>query len=207
MARRSLVETMALSVRVPRGHEGFWRIIKALAAEQPTFTVTEVAARSNVHDDTVADFVKRLAKAGYLTVAHEERLPGVPLPRFHYHLARTARDAPRLRRDGTEVPETAQETLWRTMKMLKRFTVSTLQMAAETDHRTVPAATTKRYVRHLAEVGVLTRLKAGGGRGREAEFLLARNLGGAAPRILRAHLVFDPNSNTVLGTPEAKEVA
>ncbi|WP_276200390.1 hypothetical protein [Chelatococcus sp. XZ-Ab1] len=203
--RRPLVEHVAMHLRVPRGHAGFWQLIQR-AAEQGTFTLADIVGATNVHEATVADYVKRLAKAGYLAVDHVEAVRGIRHGRYHYRLARTSRDAPRLARDGSAFPETATETLWRTMKMLKRFTVSALQEAASTELRAIPRPTVQRYVRHLAEVGVLARLKAGGGRGHEAEFHFVRNLGAEPPRILRTHLVFDPNSNTVLGQPEAKEV-
>jgi hypothetical protein len=203
MARRPHLEQLAMHVLVPRGNAGIWQVIKTLAAERETFTVVDVDGRMNSHRDTVRDYVQRLERAGYLALDRIEH--GNP-PRRVYRLVRTARDAPRLRRDGTELPETAQDTLWRTIKMLKRFTVSALIAAAGSETRVIPRVTAHRYVRQLAEVGVLSRPFAGGP-ATEAEFMLVRNLGGEAPKILRTHLVFDPNSNTVLGSPKAKVLA
>ena len=196
MARRSLLEHVALSVKVPRGHEGFWTIIQQLHREQGTFTISDVVSQTNVVRSTVADYVKRLEKAGYLALQE-----GSDPPR--YALIKTSRDAPRVRRDGTVLVESGQDTLWRTIKMLKQFTVAALH-AEVTAARPMPLVTVQSYVKHLTRAGVLAKRPIGGN---ACEFRLIRNLGGAAPRVLRTHLVFDPNSNTVLGSPEAKEVS
>lgn len=206
MGKRPHLEYLALSLRVPRGHEGFWSIIQEIDPQGP-WKLADIYDRSNVSDrSTIRDFLTRLVRGGFAVVVEHVRIGRPPVPVPLYRLVRPSREAPRIRRDGTVLPEPAQETLWRSMKMLGRFTVDALAAAASTEDRIVPRATAHRYVRLLAEVGVLSVAFAGT-RGSPAEYLLVRNLGGFAPKILRAHVVFDPNSNTVLGASAAKEVA
>jgi hypothetical protein len=123
-----------------------------------------------------------------------------------YRLARTSRDTPRLRRDGSEYPETARDRMWRAMKMLDTWTWVDLAAATETETLPpVPAETVKSYIRRLDAAGVVQALDKGGPN-RPATYRLLRNVGAAAPRILRSHAVFDPNSKTVLGIAEAEEI-
>jgi len=202
MGTRPLLDDIALTLRVPRGQAGFWTIINDLAAAQGTFTIADIDSRSCVHRSTVGDYVRRLAKAGYLCEVGRRPMPGLPRDEVVYCLVRTAREAPRLTRAGRELPEPGQETLWRTMKMLGRFDLGQL-FDEVTAVRPMPRVTVQRYCAHLAAAGVLKRI----GTGRRLEYVLARNVGGLAPRILRAHVVFDPNSGTVIGAAEARDVA
>lgn len=206
MPRRPLTETIALSLRVPRGHDGFWSIIMDLGSRPgSTFSQADIDGRTNVDRATVSDYVRRLVRSGHLMVVSTET---VGVVRSHrYRLARPSRTTPRVRRDGTECPEPALDRMWRAMKMLDRWTWIDLVEATTTE--TLPPvadATAKTYARRLHAAGVL-QVIVPGGPNRPAVYRLLRNVGAAAPRILRAHIVFDPNSNTVLGTPEAEEVA
>lgn len=204
MPAKPLLETVALSIRVPRGEDGFWSIITDLGRNGASFTLADIDGRSNVNRDTVSEFVRRLVKGGYLAVVSVEREGSRTFQR--YRLARTSRDAPRLRRDGSEFPETARDRMWRAMKMLDTWTWVDLSAATETETLPpVPAETVKSYIRRLDVAGVVQALDKGGPN-RPATYRLLRNVGAAAPRVLRTHAVFDPNSNTVLGTPEAEEV-
>ncbi|QDB99678.1 hypothetical protein [Mesorhizobium sp. 8] len=59
--------------------------------------------------------------------------------------------------------------------------------------------TVRNYCYQLAAAGVLRQTGT-------LRFSLVRNLGPAAPRIMSAKLVFDPNSKTVVGPSVAREV-
>lgn len=204
MPAKPLLETVALSIRVPRGADGFWSIISDLGGGGASFTLADIDGRSNVNPDTISEYVRRLVKGGYLVVASVDRDGSRTFRR--YRLARTSRDTPRLRRDGTAYPETARDRMWRAMKMLDTWTWVDLAAATETEKLTaVPTETVKSYVRRLDAAGVVQALDKGGPN-RPATYRLLRNIGAAAPRILRTHVVFDPNSNTVLGPAEAEDV-
>ncbi len=204
MAPRPLVEHVALTLRVPRGQDGFWAIITDLATAGATWTLADVDARSNVDPDTISEYLRRLVKGGWVEVVGSQRFGSIT--RRSYRLVRTSREAPRLRRDGTAFAETARDRMWRAMKMLDTWTPADLAAATETEASPpVPILTVKTYVWRLDAAGIVQKVDPGKP-GTQATYRLLRNVGAAAPRILRTHLVFDPNSNTVLGAPEAEEV-
>ncbi len=205
MAKGSLVDHVALSLRVPRGQEGYWSIISDLGAEGRAFSSAEIDGRSNVDRRTIADYLKRLVKSGHVEIVETERTGAAA--RHSYRLVRSSREAPRLRRDGSEYPETARDRMWRSIKMLATFTAEDLAASTASEMQTaVPVETVKAYVKRLIAVEVLQVVIPSRGP-KPATYRLLRNIGAAAPRILRTHAVFDPNSNTVLGTSETKEVA
>lgn len=211
MARRPYTEHISLHVQVPRGIEGYWSIIQYIAESgDGTFTIRAIDALSNVDIDSIRDYVKRLEKAGYVAkvaTSSVSTTTGIRETAI-YRLIRNAYTAPRIRRDGTVLPEASQDTLWRTMKMLKRFTAASLHLHARgAGCAPPPLQTIKRYLNHLAQGGILRRLTPGGGRGHASEYQLVLNVGARAPKILRTHIVFDPNSNEILGAAEVKEVA
>ena len=205
MPRRPLLETVALSLRVPRGQDGYWAIITEVGAEGAVWTLADIDKRTNAKRSVVGEYVARLVKSGHVEIVATER--DAIATRHLYRIARTSREAPRLRRDGTEYPETARDRMWRAMKMLDTWTWGELADATETETlKAVPPETVKSYCRRLHAADVLQMIDKGGPN-RPAVYRLLRNIGAAAPRILRTHLIFDPNSNTVLGVTEAKEVA
>lgn len=208
MPKVPLLEHIQMHLRVPRGHEGYWAIITDLGAEGRTFTAADVDSRSNVDRRSIADYLKRLLKAGHLVVAETVPLNGGGAAvRHHYRLGRPSREAPRLRRDGTAYPETARDRMWRAMKMLDHWTSAELAEATATDTlEPVGRETVKSYVKHLHAADVV-QIVDPGGPFRPAVYRLLRNIGASAPRILRTHVVFDPNSNTVIGAAQAEEVA
>lgn len=205
MAPRPLLDHVALTLRVPRGQDGWWAIITDLAAGGATWTLADIDARSNVDPDTISEYLRRLIRGGWVEVVGSQRVGSVT--RRSYRLVRNSREAPRLRRDGTAFPETARDRMWRAMKMLDTWTPADLAAATETEASpSIPILTVKTYVWRLDAAGILQKVDPGKP-GTQATYRLLRNVGAAAPRILRTHLVFDPNSNTVLGTAEAEEVA
>lgn len=202
MSGRPLIDMVRLNLRVPRGIDGFWKIIREMD-ETGAWTITEVANRTNVHKRNVSGFIQGLVAAGIArqvgSGTPNRGLPGA----VSYRLARRPMTTPRLTLDGLERPETAIEVLWRTMKLAKAFTAYELAELASTRERPISPETTRRYLRDLAQVGVLSRA----GSGRAIRYRLVRNLGARAPKILQAHVVFDPNANVVLGEAEAREVS
>jgi len=204
MPTRPLVELVALQMRVPRGHAGFWQIICDLGGGGAPFGLADIDGRSNVDRRNISDYVGRLVRAGYLVISDRE--PTRTGHRAVYRLVKTAREAPRLRRDGTEYPEPARDRMWRAMKMLGTWTAAELAAATETE--TLPPVglvTVKTYVARLVAADVV-HIVSRSGPTEAAQYRVLRNIGASAPRILRTHAVFDPNTNTVIGVAEAEEV-
>lgn len=205
MATRNYRERLAISVVVPIGEEGLWRIIRELDAEGP-WRIADVDARSRVNKGTVSDYVKRLRLGGYVQAVGEREHPRPWFgPATTYRIARQSKDAPRLGKAGEVLPEPLIEVLWRTMKMVKTFTTTELIKLVETPERPINARTVRGYVIRLARVGVIGRV-GGTGRGSEVRYRLLRALGAKAPKILQSHIIFDPNSGEVIGEASAVEV-
>jgi hypothetical protein len=183
---------VALSLTVPRGEAGFWSIIRDLDQTAP-WTVRMVYDRSNVALQVVAHFVRKLHLGGYAELVGQK--PQLNLASANlYRLVKKPLLVPRLRADGTELPETAAERLWRAMKMAKQFAPADLAELCPG----VAKATAHNYCHQLAAAGVLVR--SGG------SFRLLRNLGNQAPKILATKMVFDPNAGVIVGPSVAREV-
>ncbi|HEY5209609.1 MAG TPA: hypothetical protein VIJ42_09220 [Stellaceae bacterium] len=201
--QRGTPDHIVAKLRLTRGYEFFWQVIRDLDRRGP-WTASDVEARSSADHSTVHEYVRRLAKGGFVEAQGKRpgSHPGYAAPL--YRLVRDGREAPRLRSDGTVLPEPGQETIWRAAKMLKSFTLVELHTSCGGASNAVSYAAVRRYARHLADAGIFSELRRGG-RPQQAKYLVARNLGGKAPQILRAHIVFDPNSNQVIGIAEASE--
>jgi hypothetical protein len=162
-----------------------------------TWTVRQVALRTNVDVTMVARYVRKLRLGGIAIELATEvngrnggNIPGAKV----YRLAKRPQLAPRLASDGRELPETINEQLWRAMKMAKTFGASDLVDLCP--HASIGAA--RNYCFQLAAAGILSQ--------NGHVFRLVRNLGNQAPRILATKLVFDPNSGAVVGRSVTREV-
>ncbi len=202
MGRQSADALAQINVRVPRGNQAYWEIIRELR----TFTITDIEQRCNVLRNTIGDYVRRLARAGVI-VAEGKRDKTII-----YRLVTDQPDAPAVRRDGSlTMPQgLGQEQMWRTMKMLKTFDAAELAASASTDTVGVSLETAKTYVSHLLRAGyliVVVPAKPGykPGTGNPARYRLRPDMitGPLAPQIQRTDWVWDPNRKQVMG-PEAK---
>lgn len=202
MPRHALLETTTVSFRVPRGHAGFWSIIRALNVQGP-WTISEVHDETNErHRNSVADYVYRLARGRFAVVVGRKNVRG-RLEKT-YRLLRSPADAPSLRRDGTATPRPGIERMWTAMRTLKQFTTRELAFAAA-DTAPIPLLTAERYVAHLLSAGYLIVVSP---RARSPAIWRLRpnkNTGPKAPKILRLHIVFDANRNEIVGGPVTAE--
>lgn len=193
--RRPLIDVVTISLTVPRGEDGFWDIIRELD-KAGGWTIGQVADRTNVAIQLVRRYVLKLRRGGYLEIIDVRACRAGPaLPRANvYRLVRHPVQAPRLASDGSPLPETANDSLWRAMKMLRSFTVDDLAEAC----RPVSRSYAKQYCNALANAGIAIK--------RGDAYSLTRNLGGRAPRILATRMVYDPNAKVVVGSSVAREV-
>ncbi|MDC7984786.1 hypothetical protein PQJ75_13705 [Rhodoplanes sp. TEM] len=186
---------------IPRGHDHYWAVIRTLDKAGP-WTAGEVVGESNAHRASVHDFVGRLVKAGIARHAGGERAP-------RYRLAQSPAATPRLRRNGTAAPPSAQAQLWCAIRQLGQFTYAELILAASTDELAIEEITARSYLKRLSAAGYITAVVPGAP-GKPAVWKLkpSMNTGPKAPQILRAHVVFDPNRGAVVGGPvQAEEVS
>ncbi|MBK5960810.1 hypothetical protein CCR97_21760 [Rhodoplanes elegans] len=189
-------------VVIPRGHDHFWAVIRELD-KRGSWTVSDIDGASNAIKSNIHDFVRRLVAGGIARVDIRR-----PSGAATYRLITSPTVTPRLRRDGTQAPPSAQQQLWNAMRQLGQFTWPELAMAASTDELIIGALTGRSYVARLVAAGYLVAVVPGGP-GKLAVWKLkpGMNTGPKAPRILRAHVVFDPNRNAVMGAAAAEEVS
>jgi len=209
MGRHAADVMVQLTARVPRGHQGFWEIIRELHRGKKSWTFQEVVERSNVSDDTVRDFLRRLLKAGYIVEN------GRTAKTTFYRLAKDQPNAPSLRRDGSPAnePGLGQEQMWRAMKMLSRFDARELALHATIATVPVTLVSAKTYIKRLKRAGYLSEVspakpghKPGTGKLATYRLLPHMNTGPLAPQIQTTDFVWDPNRRTVMG-PEAGKPA
>ncbi|SBW13050.1 conserved hypothetical protein [uncultured Alphaproteobacteria bacterium] len=145
MGRHAADVLARLNIRVPRGNQAYWEIIRELRR----FTITDIEQRCNVDRRVIGDYVRRLAKAGVVIT------DGKTGDAVVYRLVADQPDAPAVRRDGTLTtpPGLGQERMWRSMKMLKTFDAAELAAAASIDDVPVSLETAKNYITHLLRVG------------------------------------------------------
>lgn len=200
MARRPTNEMAQLNLRVPRGHNGYWAIIRELDAQGP-WGVPDVTDRTNADRASVKDYVLRLLRAGIAKNVGERSPKAGKVWVQLYRLTEHPIQTPRVDRKGNRLPEPTIETLWRTMKMATRFTLFELAELASTPERPVSQATVKRYVRYLERSGIVLPIDKS-----RTTFRLVRNLGARAPIILKTLSLYDPNAGAILGETDAREV-
>ena len=175
-----------------RGQEVIWRVICDLSQKQGEFTIREIDGRQNAHLNDVRNYVKRLAAGGYL-----ERC-GMRGRAVLYKKVRHSRTAPRVRKDGSPVVQgSAQDNMWRAMRMMREFNYIDVAINATTDSVRISHVHARSYCQALRSAGYLSVVTPGGPN-RPAVFRLKRNTGPAAPMIQRTKRVFDPNLNEVV---------
>jgi hypothetical protein len=206
MGRHASDVMAVLTVRVPRGHQGFWEIIRELHRKRKTWTLRDVDGESNTTKKTVHDFIQRLARGGFIQKVGLR--DGSPL----YKLVKDQPAAPRLKRDGSPAAEQGrgQDQMWRSMKMLRTFDLRELSLHASTEEVPVSQIAAKHYIKHLKAAGYLTVVLPGRA-GRQARLTVYRlipfmNTGPLAPQIQRTDFVWDPNRLEVMA-PESGKAA
>jgi len=158
-------------------------------------TLTVISDRARVHRKTTSDYLSCLVAGGYA-----ERKEDAALGCATWRLIRDGgHHAPRLRRDGTPVTQgTGVANIWRSMRMLSKFSTLDLTLHSSTPSAPVSEATVKAYCTMLLATGYLRVLqKADPVKGRKAVYRLIRNDGPKPPMIQRVKQVFDPNTGLV----------
>lgn len=195
-------DPLAIRIYPPRGREGLWRLLLDIDRRGP-WSTGDFGRETNVNRGTLCEWLGRLRKGGYVEQVaerpHHRGGPAIPL----YRLTRRPVDAPRLARDGSALPELGIETLWRTIKMLKAFSLDELVAHASRDGRPIRRSTASSYLNQLSRVGILQRT----GTLHHPAYRLLRNLGARAPKLLSTRVVYDPNAGVVIGEPETVEAA
>jgi len=200
MGKHPKIEMVKLTMKVPRGHDGFWSLICEFDICGP-WDLKMIDDRCNVDVTTIRDFVRRLVRGGFAEKVGTRPVSGNSTTEADlYRLVKRPFETPRLDRNGKVLPESRRETLWRAMKMLKDFDAAELSRETSTPERVITHQHTYKYLLALSAVGIIAPIDPTRS-ARSARYRLVRNLGAKAPSISKAEVVFDPNSRTIIGEP------
>ena len=155
-----------------QAREKLWRFLQ----QREPCTIREAAAECGLPFKTAYHYFRQWEQSGSVRADAQKR----------YRIFAVRAEAPRLRRDGSEIGESTAAVLWRTMKILHTFTRDELHAHVLLTHR-IGRAATLRYTHALIKAGYLRSA----GRGR---LTLIANTGPLPPQIGTDGSVADPNT-------------
>lgn len=173
--------------------------------EMKRFTLGELVGQlpGTIARDSTRCYVKALVAGGYLTTCFTDNAYT-----DYVLLKDNGVEAPRLRKDGTEVTQgREQENLWRTLRTVNH-TVNYMELAAlaSTEQHVVAPAFAKDYLVNLYKAGYLSRNDAKPFAGSCKYALLpAKNTGPRPPMVQRIKQVYDPNLGKVVWTDRKED--
>lgn len=187
MKRQPVNVEAALAKGKPYGRRAVWAAIRELG----TFTRADLRLKlPQVKKHVIYEYLSALVRGGYVEAGVMIRRPLSTGSERQYHLARDIGvDAPRLRKDGSELSPTGQQNTWMAMKVIGWFTPESLTGAASVNGVVVAFSAAEEYVKHLYKAGYLQQ--SGDGK----QYRLIDDTGGLAPMVQRTKVVFDPNVN------------
>lgn len=116
----------------------------------------EIAGKAGTVHETTHNYLNMLEKAGLIEVQLQGALFATrPIKTFRL-LKNIGTQAPRLRADGSFYDEQQSEVIWRTAKILRRFTLAELVLHIGMTHQ-VKTNYVKNYVFGLVRGGYVTR--------------------------------------------------
>lgn len=177
----------------PTWRDRIWAVMR----QQKKFTIDDVVLKSGVARRPVRDYLDGLIHAGFVS-----RQTGTG----QYLLVRdVGPEAPVLNHRG-QAPAgfCVRDALWRTMKLLKEFTVIDLAVNASTENCRVTERDARVYLRALVAAGYVAALareaegRPPGGRLLRYRFLNSRNTGPRPPLLQQVLQVVDLNEGKVV---------
>ena len=188
--------------QVQQARQDLWDQIRRLK----TFVRGDLEQAGGLSQDAIRDYLRGLVRAGYLSREEQgaaRRVSGVKKRPDLYRLVRDIGiDAPRVRRDGSEVSQgRGREQMWRTLKIVGSVSAKDLAVQASTEEQAVSHETAKEYLLTLHRAGYLkcTQQPQGQKPGRY-RLIPTRYYGPKPPQIQRVNAVYDPNLGRVVWT-------
>ena len=179
--------------------EKLWQAIRHLRS----FTTLELAVASKVDraSSKPKDYIVSLVRAGIVR-CEPQICPGTFA---RYELVRdTGVDAPRVRKDGSLLPDSGQSRMWAAMKVLRVFSVRELAVNASLPEAPVLESTARAYCKWLVRGRYLVIL-AGQAKGDVTRYRFARDTGARAPQVLGVKQLYDPNVDKVVAGEPVSE--
>jgi hypothetical protein len=176
---------------MPQDPGAVWTFIRrqAKARDGIVETAALFARMLRLDPGFITDYLARLCRGGYLQ----------PLGRGRYRLLRNQPQPPQLRADGRPLVQAlVREQMWRALKMSGWVTARELAFEASTEDAPVSEQAAQQYLAYLTRAGIVGARPAGAG---ETAYGLkpGQGRGAAAPRVIRAILVWDENARAVAG--------
>lgn len=176
-----------------------WDAIRRCEANGPQTYSTETLSRlCKVEMAPVRDYLKALTAAGYIVHIHDHP-EGARVKSFWALNRDNGVEAPRVRRDGSEVTQgRGTEALWAAMTTLDQFTHHFVAHLAD-----VKPSTAATYCGLLGKAGYLEAIKPGKGTGKGGiatvwRVAMAHKHKQRAPMITRLKAIYDPNTHQLV---------
>lgn len=195
--------------RLLRGQDHFWSVMREKSRYGVPFSVGDVLALSDEdHRSSIADYFRKLEKAGHIERTGERTIQFLNRPEPLFRISRNQTAAPKLTRDGKAGSQgRSQQFMWNVMRRSAGgWTASELAISASTDDVHVTRNTALAYCVRLSSVGMLVVVDKGKpGHERRWRLKGLANTGPKPPMILRSKMVYDQNTELVVGDVLAEE--
>lgn len=176
--------------------EKLWRAMRELK----TFRVPDLARAAGIDrlKYNVQDYLRGLLHAGIIRVALAPEHIGELA--VYCLVVDMGVEAPRVRRDGTLLPEPAQQAMWRVMQVLREFSPRDLVANAQMAGIQIKPITAIQYCQWLARGGYLRAPESQG-----APYRLLHSTGPKAPQVLRVKQLYDANTGKIMAGQTVEE--
>jgi len=190
MATRKTAKPRLALVGVLTTREKLWAAMRGLKQ----FRVPELTRVAGVdrHAYRTEDYLSSLVRAGILAKDKPARF----VPATYTLLRDLGVDAPRVRKDGSMLPDTAQERMWRAMKVLRTFSVQDLVVHASVPDAPIAPSAAAAYCQWLARGKYLVGMARSGND--VARYRFVYDSGAKAPQILRVKQLYDCNLGKIV---------
>lgn len=187
-----------LPLQIPRTYDGLWALMRWLDKHRGHFSLVELLyyVKTEIDAGVVRSYVRHLSAHGFIVVHTQRRAADGGCC---YRIARRQVETPRFKSNGERLPSAQRaDQLWRAIKMCGFFTAREVAMAASIPECVVPEIDARRYCDDLTAAGYL--MARSNNEGHTIYRLRPKmQTGPAAPQLLRARLVWDPNIMQIVG--------
>lgn len=134
--------------------QDIWDVLRG--NKKQWLAVHEIAGRAAVLQASTVNYLNMLHKAGFVEFVWQETVFATRPVKMWRLLKNVGAKAPRLRADGSFLPEHDYEVIWRTAKILKRFTLDELHQHIVMTHD-IKAAYVRNYLNYLEKNGLINK--------------------------------------------------
>jgi len=169
--------------------DAVWEALRALREAD----LGDLSRRSMQPLSLVKDYMLALRKAGIVEAVYQTIGPQGRLRTVYRLVQDLGLEAPRVRKDGSLIPATGRQRMWRAMGILKEFSVRDLVATSSLPEAPVSPAEAEYYCKWLTKGGYLRS----SGAGRYLAVAAMRH-GPRSPLIQRIRRLLDPNTGEIV---------